>query len=436
MTPWTAKAIKPLPILMIGVMLAAESALAAQAPGEVLRDCDVCPEMVVLPSGSFVTGAPDSEAGRWKHEEPQQQVTIDDAFAVGIYEVTFEEWNACVRARGRDGHEPDDRGWGRGRRPVINVSWNDAWRYADCLTERTGEEYRLLSEAEREYMARAGTQTERYWDESSGEQCRYANGYDAFGLANYPIPYTDPAGCRDRQATTAPVGSYRPSGFGLYDVLGNVEEWVDACWNESYEGAPLDESPWYGGDCTRRMSRDGGWHDSPDGFAREVGTGSQGFAEGVGKAAWFWNDGGSTETELLQGGRRQGFPVIIWSNGKRYEGSYVNREEHGTWTFIWSDGTRYTGQYVNGERGGRWTDSWTDARVEGPYVNAEPSRTWTYVNGERHGTWSGYGRSSNRLGTQRFESGRRVVGGLGDPRSSMSRRGPNYKQQCHPLTVP
>lgn len=151
MTPWTAKAIKPLPILMIGVVLAAESALAAQPPGEVLRDCDVCPEMVVVPSGSFVIRAPDSGAGRWENEGPQQQVTIDYAFAAGIYDVALEEWNVCARARGCDGHEPDDRGWGRGRRPVINISWNDAWRYADWHRERTGEEYRLLSEAEWEY---------------------------------------------------------------------------------------------------------------------------------------------------------------------------------------------------------------------------------------------------------------------------------------------
>ena len=144
MTPWTAKAIRPLSILMIAVVPAAEGALAAQAPGEVFRDCEVCPEMVVLPSGSFVTGAPDSEAGRWKNEGPQQRVTIDDAFAVGDYEVTCEEWTACARERA--GHACDDTGWGRG--PVINVSWNDAWRYADWLTERTGEEYRLLSEAE------------------------------------------------------------------------------------------------------------------------------------------------------------------------------------------------------------------------------------------------------------------------------------------------
>lgn len=149
---------------------------------------------------------------------------------------------------------------------MINVSWNDAWQYADWLTERTGEECRLLSEAEWEYMVRAGTQTARYWGESSGEECRYANGYDAFGLANYPIPFMDPAGCRDRQATTAPVGTFRPNGFGLYDVLGNVEEWVDDCWNESYEGAPMDGSPWYEGDCTRRMSRGGSCDVSPDGL--------------------------------------------------------------------------------------------------------------------------------------------------------------------------
>ena len=148
MTPWTAQTIRLLATLMIAVVPAADSALAAQAQGEVFRDREVCPEMVVLPSASFVIGAPDSEAGRWKDEGPQQQVTIDHEFAVGVYEVTCEESSACMRARGCAGHELDDRGWGRGRRPVINVSWNDAWPYADWLADRTGEEYRVLSEAE------------------------------------------------------------------------------------------------------------------------------------------------------------------------------------------------------------------------------------------------------------------------------------------------
>ena len=221
--------------------------LAAQATGEVFQDCDVCPEMVVVPPGSFMMGSADSEEGRLSWEGSQHRVTIDYRFAVGVHEVTFEEWDACVPGGGCDGHEPDDEGWGRGRRPVINVSWHDAWAYADWLTERTGEEYRLLSEAEWEYVARAGTETARYWGESAQQQCQYANGYDAVAQAELGIDWMDPVGCRDRQANTAPVGSYRPNALGLYDVLGNVREWVDDCWNDSYEGAPTDGSPRYTG---------------------------------------------------------------------------------------------------------------------------------------------------------------------------------------------
>ena len=244
------------------------SPLAAQTPGRIFRDCEVCPEMVVVPAGSFMMGSPDAEAGRFSDEGPQHRVTIDYPFAVGVYEVTFAEWDACVRAAGCDGHEPNDLGRGRGRRPVINVSWDDAWRYADWLTEQTGEEHRLLSEAEWEYVARAGTETARYWGERAQQQCQHANGYDAVGHAKHSLSI-NPIGCRDRQADTAPVGSYRPNGFGLYDVLGNVREWVDDCWNGSYEGAPTDGSAWLGGDCSLRVLRGGSWLDEP-GFLRSA----------------------------------------------------------------------------------------------------------------------------------------------------------------------
>ena len=228
------------------------SPLAAQGPGRIIRDCEVCPEMVVVPPGSFMMGSPDSEADRMPWEGPQHRVTIDYAFAVGVYAVTFEEWDACVRGGGCDGYEPGDYGWGRGRRPVIHVSWDDAWRYADWLTEQTGEEYRLLSEAEWEYVARAGTETARYWGDSEALQCFYANGND------------DDVSCSDGYDETAPVGSFQPNGFRLYDVLGNAWEWVDDCWNRDYEGAPFDGSAWYGGDCSQRVLRGGSWFIEPD----------------------------------------------------------------------------------------------------------------------------------------------------------------------------
>ena len=135
---------------------------------------------------------------------------------------------------------------------MINVSWDDAWRYADWLTDQTGEEYRLPSEAEWEYVARAGTETAWYWGDSESEQCRYANGRD------------DSVSCSDGYENMAPVGSFQPNGFRLYDVLGNAWEWVDDCWNRDYEGAPFDGSAWYGGDCSDRVLRGGSWNIQPD----------------------------------------------------------------------------------------------------------------------------------------------------------------------------
>lgn len=291
MTPWTAKAIRSLSMLMIAVVLAAEGALAAQAPGEVFRDCDVCPEMVVVPAGTFIMGSPESEAGRlrvvydqegeaieWTTDDaewlevgmghrlvivegPQRYVTISAPFAVGVYEVTFEEWDACARGGGCGGLIPDHEGWGRGRRPVINVSWKEARSYAEWLSRETGEDYRLPSEAEWEYVARAGTETARYWGETDAAQCRHANGADAAAVQEYPDWVT--ASCSDGYSQTAPVGSFQPNAFGLYDVLGNVWEWTLDCWNQRYSGAPADGSAWESGDCTDRVSRGGGWMNAP-----------------------------------------------------------------------------------------------------------------------------------------------------------------------------
>ena len=247
----------------IGCLMPTRSA-EGQEVGDVFRDCDVCPEMVVVPAGSFKMGSPETEEGRRENEGPQRQVTIGYAFAVGVYEVTWDEWDACVQAGGCGGYVPEDFGYGRGRRPVLNVSWDDAWQYVDWLTEQTGEDYRLPSEAEWEYVARAGTGTARYWGESGQDQCRYANGYDSSSHAELEWDFLNPVGCRDREVKTAPVGSYRPNAFGVYDVLGNAEEWVDDCDNDSYEGAPTDGHPWYSGDCSRRMVRGGAYDDDAE----------------------------------------------------------------------------------------------------------------------------------------------------------------------------
>ena len=160
---------------------AEQQRLAAQRtrPGRIFRDCDNCPQMVVVPAGNYMMGSPASEEGRDEDEGPRHRVTIGYPLAVGVHEVTFAEWDACEAAGGCGGYRPDDEGWGRGSRPVINVSWEDAREYVRWLSRETGEAYRLPSESEWEYVARAGTTTARHWGESESGQCGYGNGADA-----------------------------------------------------------------------------------------------------------------------------------------------------------------------------------------------------------------------------------------------------------------
>ena len=186
---------------------AEESERLAGEVGKVFRDCPECPEMVVVPSGSFMMGSPSGEKGRDSDEGPVHRVTFERPFAVGVYEVTFGEWDACVSGGGCGGHRPSDRGWGRGRRPVINVNWKDAQAYVRWLSRKTGEEYRLLSESEWEYVARAGTRAAYWWGDGVGRN--RANCSD----------------CGDSYRYTAPVGSFSANPFGLHDVHGNVWEW-------------------------------------------------------------------------------------------------------------------------------------------------------------------------------------------------------------------
>ena len=197
------------------------------SPGETFQDCDECPKMVVIPSGSFRMGSPKGEAGRDDlNEKPMRRVRIDCRFAVGVYEVTFAEWYACVDAGGCGNYIPDDRGWSRGNRPVMNVSWDDAQTYVRWLSARTDKRYRLLSEAEWEYVARAGTETAYSWGDSIG-----------VNRAN-----CDGCGSQWDNEKTAPVGSFAANGWGVYDMHGNVEEWVQNGYNFGYEGAPPDGS--------------------------------------------------------------------------------------------------------------------------------------------------------------------------------------------------
>ena len=210
------------------------------------RDCDQCPEMVVVPAGRFRMGDLSGEGP--SHERPVHEVTIAAPFAVGKYEVTFAEWDACVAAGCT--HQPDDEGWGRGTRPVINVSWDDAQEYVRWLSRKTGKTYRLLSETEWEYVARAGTTTKYWWgNKADHDYANYGKDECCEGMA---------AGA-DRWVNTAPVGSFKANAFGLFNTAGNVWEWVEDCWNKNYNGAPSDGSAWTSGNCDLRAARGSSW---------------------------------------------------------------------------------------------------------------------------------------------------------------------------------
>ena len=233
---------------------ALEEYVSRYSPGDVFRDCSGCPEMVVVPAGKFNMGANVSEKYSQDSERPVHQVTISEPFAVGKYEVTFSEWDACVAAGGCGGYRPDDVGWGRGNRPVIYVSWEDANRFARWLSSETGKQYRLLSESEWEYAARAGTTGPFHFGSTiSTDQANY-NGNYTYGNVREGV-------YRER---TVPVGSFPSNKFGLHDMHGNVHEWVEDCWHSDYRGAPTDGSTWTsGGDCDSRGLRGGSWGSLP-----------------------------------------------------------------------------------------------------------------------------------------------------------------------------
>ena len=234
---------------------AAAAAQAPPEPGTIFRDCAECPEVVVLASGAYVMGSPPDEAGRYDDEGPAHRVTIAEPFAIGVREVTFAEWDACVAAGGCEGYEAGDEGRGRGSRPVLNANWDNARAYVFWLSEVTGAEYRLPSEAEWEYAARAGTSTRYSWgDEPSAD---HANGEQDHGWPD------------DGHRYTAPTGSFAANGFGLFDAHGNVWEWTEDCWNGSYEGAPGDGSAWLSGDCVGRVTRGGAYNYGP-GYLRSA----------------------------------------------------------------------------------------------------------------------------------------------------------------------
>jgi len=219
---------------------------------DAFKECDACPEMIVAPAGSFIMGAPHDEEGSDDSERPQRVVTFARPFAVGRFAVTFDEWDACAADGGCRRHRPSDNGWGRGRQPVINIWWDDAKSYVRWLSDRTGRTYRLLSEAEREYVTRAGTATPFWWGRSLSTA--RAN-YD--GDFAYPFEGGEKGLYRRRPM---PVESFEPNPWGLYQVHGNVYEWVEDCWHPDYEGAPADGSAWTKPDCDRHVLRGGAWN--------------------------------------------------------------------------------------------------------------------------------------------------------------------------------
>ncbi len=214
---------------------------------EVFRDVDApwCPEMVVIPKGTFLMGSPETEIGRQSNEGPQHRVAIGRRFALGKYAVTFDEYDHFCEVTNR--RKPRDQSWGRSRRPVINVSWQDAVAYCEWLAKETGKPYRLPSEAEWEYAARAGTTTRYSW----GHAITPKN-------ANYS---------ESKLGKTTEVGAYPANPWGLYDVHGNVREWVGDVWHDSYAGAPVDGSAWTEGEGTdsscNRVHRGGSWYGNP-----------------------------------------------------------------------------------------------------------------------------------------------------------------------------
>jgi formylglycine-generating enzyme required for sulfatase activity len=217
----------------------AVDAAGTNQPGATFSDCEMCPEIVVVPAGGFEMGARNLSAA----ERPVHRVAIRKAFGIGKYEVTFAEWDACVEEGGCK-FRPDDRGWGRGTHPVIGVSWQDAADYARWLSRKSGQAYRLPSEAEWEYAARAGSKTAYWWGDEIGR-----------GYANC-------TGCGSEfdGKKTAPANAFRPNTFGVHNMLGNAAEWVADCWSPSYTGAPSDGSAWTRDRCSERVLRGGAFN--------------------------------------------------------------------------------------------------------------------------------------------------------------------------------
>lgn len=255
-----------------GVGTAGTLAGAPAEPGAAtaFQDCADCPQMVIVPPGEFVMGSPPTE--RFRAAETPRRVRIAAPFAVSRFEITFAQWDACLAGDGCGGRRPDDQGWGGGEQPVVGVTWNDAVAYVEWLSERTGRRYRLLSEAEWEYAARAGTQSAFSFGPTLSSAQANFDASEATALS--------PQG--EARGRTIEVGRFPPNAFGLHDMHGNAWEWTADCWNDDYgPGAPSDGSPWLSGDCSGRVLRGGSWED----YVGEVRAAGR-VASHVGETSW------------------------------------------------------------------------------------------------------------------------------------------------------
>ena len=269
--------------LLLGVVALGAAPLAAADPGAPFRDCADCPEMVRVPAGTFVMGTPtaDPHAAATRGESQAVIVRIAKPIGVGRLEVTRREFRTFVNDAGYEVRGPcvtwdetlkrfnADRNRGpsnpgrpreaRDDHPVACVSWSDAKAYVQWLAHKTGKPYRLPSEAEWEYAARAGSTTLWPWGDSPTDGCDFANLYDLSSRESYALGW-QPVRCRDNYPDVAPTGALRGNAFGLYDMIGNVAEWVEDCYTDSYIGRPRDGRAWvWGGGCTRRVLRGGSW---------------------------------------------------------------------------------------------------------------------------------------------------------------------------------
>ena len=252
-------------------------------PGDTFKDCETCPDMTVLPAGVFEMGSPSTERERLKNEGPLHRVQISAAFAIAAHEVTLREYSAFVRDTGRKvppgcyAETSEHTGeWARDAslsfqspgfaqgpdHPVVCVSWQDATDYALWLSQKTGETYRLPSEAEWEYAARAGSQTARYFARSYRSGCKFANGADRTAKKARKTWVT--ASCTDGYLATAPAGSFQPNAFGLHDMLGNVWEWTADCYANTYASTPRTEAAHSRSGCKTYVTRGGSWASGTD----------------------------------------------------------------------------------------------------------------------------------------------------------------------------